>query len=539
MNAVFLQCQVTPDIPHMNMPLFVEDIRELGCSVDCACVAAGNPGAGVAFLRKHRPDVVVFDQEFAAGFINRLKRSFPGTVFITGGSGCWDVFLKSAAEYAVIGPGRAAIRELIGGLIAGARVCRSANTFFKKRRGRRMIIDHTGVDAAFDLRTEVLPYRPWLYWSYLGFAPHLRPGSRPASPAPLIIDAGCPHRRRVTGTPFVAEDTMAQGYVLTPAASQRIRSIARQRQSGCSFCTYPGSYARSTAAETVAVVLEQAAYLQQHYGYERFALNSEYPFPFLDALVEGLVHSGLRIKQLNLRSRPDWLLRHRAMLRRAAVAARKNRFRLTVWQVGFESFLQKDLDLYRKGLKVQTNIRALQMLNLFQAQFPGTFSHCSHGFIGIHPWTSAADLSASMRLMRKHRALRYSFPLADARLCLYDSFMPVYQRARAEGLLERRSEQRDRFCLADKRVRRFIAVFERARQMVAAASAASANTLVKQAGWDMLLNRIQLRIADMLAKGDENKRMPTRDFLVAEARRMIQCRMMVSGYKESRWKKLS
>ena len=43
-RIAFLQCQIVKELPHMNMPLFVNDIKALGCSFECICAARGKLG---------------------------------------------------------------------------------------------------------------------------------------------------------------------------------------------------------------------------------------------------------------------------------------------------------------------------------------------------------------------------------------------------------------------------------------------------------------------------------------------------------------
>ncbi len=457
-SVCFLQCQVSMDLPHMNMPLFVDDLRGIGCAVDCACVAQSRFSAAVPYLARKNYRVIFFDYLFPAGFINALQRRFPRSVFVTGGHGCLDVFLKSAARFAVVGAGRKSVVSLVRSLKDGGDPRGVANTFFKRRAAGRTVIDHSGVDRPFMLAKELFPYRPQLEWEYLGFprSAESAKGSEEYTPAPLVADFGCPCRSNsVRGSASCVR--LPEGYHFSARASARIAAIIRERSSGCSFCTYPG-FASCGVTATVDALMKQLTFLYRRYGYQRFAINSEQPFGLLLPFLRRITSSGLPVSQLNIRSRVSWLLGHAGVLREAAQLAQRSGLQLVVWQVGFESFLQQDLDLYRKNVTVQDNLTALRLLDRLAADYPGHFSHHSHGFIAVHPWTRLEDIKKQLALMRRFRAERFAFPAYHTRLSLYDPFLPIYQRIRDAGLLIRRKQGIDGYRCVDSRISRFLSL---------------------------------------------------------------------------------
>ena len=65
----FLQCQIVKELPHMNMPLFVDDVKALGCSFECICAARNKLGDLVEYLKKKKFDLIAVDYTFSVVFL--------------------------------------------------------------------------------------------------------------------------------------------------------------------------------------------------------------------------------------------------------------------------------------------------------------------------------------------------------------------------------------------------------------------------------------------------------------------------------------
>jgi len=68
----FLQCQIVKELPHMNMPLFVNDIKAHGCSFECICAARSKLRDLVTYLKKKNFDLFAVDYPFPIMFLNEL-----------------------------------------------------------------------------------------------------------------------------------------------------------------------------------------------------------------------------------------------------------------------------------------------------------------------------------------------------------------------------------------------------------------------------------------------------------------------------------
>ncbi|MCX5712034.1 MAG: hypothetical protein NTY47_03050, partial [Candidatus Omnitrophica bacterium] len=154
-RIAFLQCQIVKELPHMNMPLFVEDVSALGCRYECICVSRAKLGDLIKYLKNKRFDLIAVDYSFPITFLNKLKDLFPESRFVIGGNGFLDTFLKSKVDFAVIGAGRQSFAELVKALIDKSGISLIPNLFFKIRKNKRIYIDYTGVNLDFDIEREL------------------------------------------------------------------------------------------------------------------------------------------------------------------------------------------------------------------------------------------------------------------------------------------------------------------------------------------------------------------------------------------------
>jgi hypothetical protein len=188
----FLQCQIVKELPHMNMPLFVDDIKTLGCSFECICAARSKLGDLIKYLKKKKFDLIAVDYTFPIVFLNELKDLFPKSKFIIGGNGFLDTFLKSTIDFAVIGAGRESFLRLVKSLKNESDVSKIPNLFFKIKKNNRTFIDYSGENVDFDLKRELFPYNPFLKWKYIGFTRK----DKVTDPPVIIAEFGCAYRSR-------------------------------------------------------------------------------------------------------------------------------------------------------------------------------------------------------------------------------------------------------------------------------------------------------------------------------------------------------
>ncbi len=460
-TVCFVQCQQKLQLPHMNMPLFVPDLRGIGCEVECVCLHQSQIRLLPEILERRPIDLLGLEHMAPYGIIRRVKALSPRTRIVVGGNGFLDVFSKTDVDFAIAGAGRESLLSLVTALRDATPLEGVPNLFFKRREGREAVIDCSDRVTRLSLEGELRPYAPEVDWSYAGFRGDLPALGRRGAPPTIVADLGCPCRSVAPAEGRSDVALVSARYPLTEAARLRLSGIGDQRLAGgCSFCTY-GAYAAAPIAQTVDLAMEQMTFLQGRYGFDRFCVGSEQPFRFLLPLLRRAIDEKLSLRQIRIRSRVEWILRFEHLLREAVEFARAHRFQLAVWQVGFESFSDRHLAIYSKQQTVRENLEAVRVLGDLERRYPGWFATSvpSHGFLGNTAWTQLDDIEEQMRnlepLPRTWRRAMLGGPVK-----LFDELLSYAQRARQDGLMVCRKEGRNGFRFVDQRIR----VIERGRK---------------------------------------------------------------------------
>ena len=452
-SIAFLQCQIVKELPHMNMPLFVNDVKALGCSFECICAARNKLGDLTIYLKKKKFDLIAVDYNFPIIFLNELKELFPKSKFVIGGSGFLDTFVKSKIDFAIIGAGRESFLRLVEALKNKTDVCEIPNLFFRTKKGNRAFIDYSGKNVNFDLNRELFPYAPFLKWKYIGFTRKDLLGDPPA----IIAEFGCAYRSRKLNHRYdnlrVGE---LRGDTFSAKAGKRIKELFEERmRGGCSFCTCAGTHVFLSVKETVACLMKQIRFLQKAYKFKSFVIGSENPFRFIEQLIRQIMEEQIDIEILAIRSRVDWVNKNKRILRKVAGLAKKNNFTISLQQLGFESFIQSDLDIYNKGYRVTENVKAVALMRELKNLAPRNFQEGGHGFIGINPWITPRELKKYSESAGAMQFLFDAFHFGNG-LVLYDSCLPIYQKLKKDGLLIEYATDLDRWRFKDKNIARLI-----------------------------------------------------------------------------------
>jgi len=202
-------------------------------------------------------------------------------------------------------------------------------------------------------------------------------------------------------------------------------------------------------------LIEQVKFLQETYGCKSFVIGSENPFRFIEKLIQQMLEKHIKMEILALRSRVDWVNKNKSILFKIVGLAKKHDFRISLQQLGFESIIQSDLDIYNKGYKVSENFKAVELMRKLRNIAPKNFQDGGHGFIGINPWITMADLKKYLRSAGNMQFLFDSFHFGNG-LILYDSCLPIYQKLKKDGLLTENKDDLEGWRFKDKNVVRFI-----------------------------------------------------------------------------------
>ena len=164
---------------------------------------------------------------------------------------------------------------------------------------------------------------------------------------------------------------------------------------GCSFCdvTRDKGFAITLSFESV---MAQITNLPEDADGRKipFELINEAPLPGLPRLLAAIQQQGLKVSQINLVTRADWLLAGKEQLIASLKMVKVIGVRLLISSLGFESFSNRILQNLNKGYNVQTNINAVMLMRELKEDFPEqllytTAEGANHGFIHPTPWDSA------------------------------------------------------------------------------------------------------------------------------------------------------
>ena len=218
------------------------------------------------------------------------------------------------------------------------------------------------------------------------------------SSAQVLQQIGCPYARRTQAVDIEYP---------TALAAPGTRSI-RFDAAGCSFCDVAidkGFHGRID----LETVLSQIKCLPGT-GEGRkipFELINENPLPTLSNLLQATTVEELKLSEIHLTLRADWLLHGESHLSTALNQASKMNLRIVLASVGFESFDNRLLDQLNKGLSVETNLAAVQLIRQLKREYRDVFGYLrheggNHGFIHPTPWDTPETQAKIQEVIATH-----------------------------------------------------------------------------------------------------------------------------------------
>ena len=429
-SILFLQLEIIRNCPpHMGMCLFVDDLRKSGVSCDTYIINADYIDEIIPLIRKGNYSLICLDSVFTIEIITLLEREFSDIPILVGGINAIALLMHTNIQYAVFGPGRAAISAFIQQFYGSKNFYNVPNLFFKN--GNQIL--YSGKTEHWDLKRELFPYVPFLDWHYIG--PDRNPQAN-YNEVSIVAGTGCPCANSIlSSNHFAMNDIFHElGYKASDAAIQRLEEIYNRKRHGCSFCIFQNQEFTSYSTEdTIELLLKQALHLYGKYKTTSFHIQTENPLPFLCGFITALLKNNIELKNLSIRTRPDLLLLHKDKLTSCLELARDKDFHLSIEELGFESFVDDDLNIFDKNTDSTMNINALQLLKDVKKAFGKHVGvDVGHGIILFHPWTTLKSLTENLRFITKHIDI---FPqLYLGTLVLYSEFLPIYPKISREGL---------------------------------------------------------------------------------------------------------
>jgi len=177
---------------------------------------------------------------------------------------------------------------------------------------------------------------------------------------------------------------------------------------GCSFCdvAVDKGFVGALSMETVLAQIDCLPEAQD--GKKKpFELINENPLPGLRRLLLEVIERGIRLTQINLILRADWFLKGARYLREALRLASDMGIRIVVTSMGFESFADRILKNLNKGLSVETNMKAIELMRRIKEEFPRQWGYSRmegaiHGFIHPTPWDTQETSETIQKVIARY-----------------------------------------------------------------------------------------------------------------------------------------
>ena len=208
-----------------------------------------------------------------------------------------------------------------------------------------------------------------------------------------------------------------QTATLPPPANLRQSGIPELevRSEGCIFCDvsrdkgYHGSVERDK-------VMTQIAGLPEVDGRKiPFELIDEYPIRSLGKLLEDAERQKIKVSQVNLVCRVDDINSHASQLVETMSLARRQGVKIMFASIGFESFSDRLLRYFCKGITFADIVRCVETLRRLKDKFGSDFLYrrdegANHGFIRPTPWDDGETLQEMDRNIFLHRLFEDILP---------------------------------------------------------------------------------------------------------------------------------
>jgi len=225
------------------------------------------------------------------------------------------------------------------------------------------------------------------------------------------------------GCPYAGK---LQTVTLPPPINLREKNVPELevRSEGCIFCDvsrdkgYHGSVERDR-------VITQIAELPEVDGRRiPFELIDEYPIPSLGRLLEDTEGHDIRLSQINLVCRVDDINAHASDLEEILLLARRQDVKIMFSSIGFESFCDRLLKYFCKGITVADIVKCVETLRRLKGGFGSHFLYrrdegANHGFIRPTPWDDSETMQEMDRNIFLHRFFEDILPEHSAPLIIH------------------------------------------------------------------------------------------------------------------------
>ena len=227
----------------------------------------------------------------------------------------------------------------------------------------------------------------------------------------VLNAVGCPYARKL------------QTVILPPPVNLSEKGISELeiQSEGCIFCDVSRDKGYHGAVERGKVITQVAGLPEIDGRKIPFELIDEYPIRSLGKLLEETGKHGIKLSQINLVCRVDDINTHSSDLEEILSLARRLDVKIMFASIGFESFSDRLLRFFCKGITVADIVKCVEILRHLKDRFGRHFLYrrdegANHGFIRPTPWDDSETVMEVDRTIFLHRFFEdilpeYSTPL--------------------------------------------------------------------------------------------------------------------------------
>ncbi len=216
---------------------------------------------------------------------------------------------------------------------------------------------------------------------------------------------GCPYTRK------------RQTITLPPPASLRERSVPgfEAHSEGCIFCDVSRDKGFHGSVRQHSVMTQIAGLPEVDGRKIPFELIDEYPIRSLGRLFQDAERHEIKLSQINLVCRVDDINAHASDLVEIMSLARGRGIKVMFASIGFESFSDRLLHYFCKGITVADIVKCVETLRRLKDKFGNHFLYrrdegANHGFIRPTPWDDSETLQEMDRNIFLHRLFEDVLP---------------------------------------------------------------------------------------------------------------------------------
>jgi hypothetical protein len=209
------------------------------------------------------------------------------------------------------------------------------------------------------------------------------------------------------GCPYASQ---LQKVILPPPINLRERGIPglEVRSEGCIFCDVSRDKGYHGSVEPDRLITQVVGLPEADGRKIPFELIDEFPIRSFGKLLQDTERYKIKLSQINLVCRVDDINAHASDLTEILSLARRQDIKIMFASIGFESFSDRLLQYFCKGISVADIVKCVETLRRLKDSFGSHFLYrreegANHGFIRPTPWDDSETLQEMDRNIFLHR----------------------------------------------------------------------------------------------------------------------------------------